>query len=211
VKRLRRYGFTLIATTSLVTIVLLVTGWGSAMAGQVSGVLVTNTNANPVPVQAVGTLPVHEQGTANVAVPGVVSTKASDNPALQPAEETEAFTVGPSTTGGGGTVYTVPAGKRLVIETATAIADLPTGQRASANLLINLAGATGRTGPGIGVFGIPMSLSFDSGTVALSMGSLGSHMYADAGTTVDVSVARSDGAGSGTFTVAIAGYLVSTP
>jgi hypothetical protein len=211
VKRLWRYGVTLAMTTSLVTIVLLVTGWGSAMAAQITNVLVSNTSANPVPVQAVGTLPVHEQGTANVAVSGVVATKASDNPAIQPAEETELFTVGLGATGGGGTVYTVPTGKRLVIETATVIAQLPAGQRASTNLLINLAGATGKTGPGVGVFEIPMSESFDNGTVAICAGSLGSHMYADAGTTVDVSVDRSDGTGSGTFTVAIAGYLVNTP
>jgi hypothetical protein len=203
-KKLRKYGMTFVATTVLVTIVLLVTGWGSAMAAQVTSVLITNTGTS----QAV---PVHEQGTASVTVTNTVPTKASDNPAFQPAEETEAFTLTPGATGGGGTVYTVPAGKRLVIETASVVAQLPTTQRAIANLLINLAGATGHTGPGIGVFMIPMELQFDNGTTALSAGTLGSHMYADAGTTVDVSVGRSDGTGTGTFTVAVAGYLVNTP
>jgi hypothetical protein len=203
-KKLRRYGITLVATTSVVAIVLLVTGWGSAMAAQVTSVLITNSG----PAQAV---PVHEQGTASVSVTSTVQTKASDNPALRPVEETEAFTLAPGTTGGGGTVYTVPAGKRLVLETASVSAELPTTQRANANLLINLAGATGRTGPGIGVFMIPMALQLDNGTVALSAGTVGSHTYADAGTTVDVSVGRSDGTGSGTYTVAVAGYLVNTP
>jgi hypothetical protein len=203
-KKLRKYGMTFVATTVLVTIVLLVTGWGSAMAAQVTSVLITNTGTS----QAV---PVHEQGTASVTVTNTVPTKASDNPAFQPAEETEAFTLTPGATGGGGTVYTVPAGKRLVIETASVVAQLPTTQRAIANLLINLAGATGHTGPGIGVFMFPMELQFDNGTTALSAGTLGSHMYADAGTTVDVSVGRSDGTGTGTFTVAVAGYLVNTP
>jgi hypothetical protein len=43
-------------------------GWGSAVAAQITNVFVTNTSSNPVPVQAVGTLPVHEQGTATVNV-----------------------------------------------------------------------------------------------------------------------------------------------
>lgn len=203
-KQLRKYGITLVAATSLVTLVLLVTGWGSAVAAQVTSVLVTNNGAS----QAV---PVHEQGTASVTVTNTVPTKASDNPAFQPAEETEAFTLAQGASGGGGTVYTVPAGKRLVIETASVVAQLPATQRAVANLLINLAGATGHTGPGIGVFMIPMALQFDNGASALSAGTLGSHMYADAGTTVDVSVGRSDGTGAGTFTVAVAGYLVNVP
>lgn len=74
-KRMRRYGSTLLATTSLVTIVLLVTGWGSALAAQVSSVLVANTSSNPVPVQAVDTVPVHEQGTASVNVGNFPSTQ----------------------------------------------------------------------------------------------------------------------------------------
>jgi hypothetical protein len=203
-KKLRQYSMALVATTGLVTIVLLVTGWGSAVAAQVTSVFITNNGAS----QAV---PVHEQGTASVSVANTVPTKASDNPALQPVEQTEAFTLASGESGGGGTVYTVPGGKRLVIETASVVAQLPTTQQAVANLLINLAGATGHTGPGIGVFVIPMALQFDNGSGAVSNGALGSHMYADAGTTVDVSIGRSDGTGTGTFTVAIAGYLVNTP
>lgn len=61
---------TLVATLSLVTIVLLVTGWGSAAADNVASVIVANTTSKPVPVQEVNTdanrnIKVHEQGTAN--------------------------------------------------------------------------------------------------------------------------------------------------
>src|SRR4051794_36286656 len=45
---------------SVATVVLLVTGWGSAVAANVSSVLVTNRPSNPVPVQ--------QQGTADVNV-----------------------------------------------------------------------------------------------------------------------------------------------
>jgi hypothetical protein len=62
--RLRRSGLTVITMVCVATVVLLVTGWGSAVASSVSSVFVTNTSGNPVPVQAVGTVPVHEQGTA---------------------------------------------------------------------------------------------------------------------------------------------------
>jgi hypothetical protein len=57
-------------------------------------VIVSNTSANPVPVTAAGTLPVHEQGTANVNV---------TNSALSVAEE-------PPITGGGRLVRLVGGG-----------------------------------------------------------------------------------------------------
>jgi hypothetical protein len=52
----------------LVTLVLLATGWGTAVASSLSNVFITNTSANPVPVTPTGTVPVHEQGTPNVKV-----------------------------------------------------------------------------------------------------------------------------------------------
>src|SRR5437867_2572480 len=78
--RLRRYALTLVAATSLVTVVLLVTGWGSAVASNLSSVIVTNTATNPVPFQAVATVPVHEQGTANVNVTNSHLTLAAEPP-----------------------------------------------------------------------------------------------------------------------------------
>jgi hypothetical protein len=62
----------------LVTAILFATGLGSAVGAQISSVFVTNDSANPVPVQeqrtdANGNIKVHEQGTANVNVNGIVS------------------------------------------------------------------------------------------------------------------------------------------
>jgi hypothetical protein len=68
---------------TLVTIIFLSTGWGSAVAASVSNVFVTNTSAHPVPVTPTGTLPVHEQGTADVNVTNTSALQVSDNTATQ--------------------------------------------------------------------------------------------------------------------------------
>lgn len=65
--KFRKWGLTVVTMASVATLVLLVTGWGSAMASSVQSVIVANTASNPVPVTPTGTVPVHEQGTAKVA------------------------------------------------------------------------------------------------------------------------------------------------
>jgi guanyl-specific ribonuclease Sa len=55
-----RWGLSALTMASLATVLLLVTGWGSAVAASVSSVLVTNSASNPAQV--------HEAGTANVNV-----------------------------------------------------------------------------------------------------------------------------------------------
>lgn len=79
----RRYGGGVGLTLVLTIGLLMATGWGSAVADQVSQitkVFVTNDSAHPVPVQeqrtdANGNIKVHEQGTANANV-----TNDSANP-----------------------------------------------------------------------------------------------------------------------------------
>jgi hypothetical protein len=92
----------------MVTIIFLATGWGSAVAAQISSVFVTNDASHPVPVAQQGTanvnvtnstVPVHEQGTATVQQAGT--------PVHFELRERQTF---------GGNTYTVPAGKRLVIQ-----------------------------------------------------------------------------------------------
>lgn len=82
------WGLSVVTMASVATAVLLATGWGSAVAANVSSVFVTNTASNPVPVTPTGTVPVHEQGTANVNVtnssisvtpPGAVSQVCKSN------------------------------------------------------------------------------------------------------------------------------------
>ena len=81
--KLRRWGLTVVTMVSVATVVLLVTGWGSAVAASVSSVIVANPASNPANVKVTNTTPlsvqesntdtngnikVHEQGTANVNV-----------------------------------------------------------------------------------------------------------------------------------------------
>jgi hypothetical protein len=72
VSRLGRWSVTVLTMVSVATVLLLLTGWGSAVAANVSSVLVTNRPSNPVPVQ--------QQGTADVNVTNTtpVSVKSSD-------------------------------------------------------------------------------------------------------------------------------------
>lgn len=81
-QKLRKWSATLLATTVLVTIVLLVTGWGSAFAGGLSSILVANDASHPVPVAISSTVPVHEQGTAAVNVTNTAPVPVSGTVAL---------------------------------------------------------------------------------------------------------------------------------
>jgi hypothetical protein len=70
-RRLKKYALGAGGMLVLVMAILLATGWGSAVAAQISSVFVTNDAAHAVPVHANntdanGNLKVHEQGTANV-------------------------------------------------------------------------------------------------------------------------------------------------
>ena len=59
-RRWKKYGIGAGGMLVLVMAILLATGWGTAVAAQISNVFVTNDASHPVPV--------HEQGTASVNV-----------------------------------------------------------------------------------------------------------------------------------------------
>jgi hypothetical protein len=63
---------------SVATVVLLVTGWGSALAANVGSVFVTNTASNPVPVHQQGTADVAQSGAWNVGITGTPTVKSGD-------------------------------------------------------------------------------------------------------------------------------------
>jgi hypothetical protein len=73
-QRLKKYGIGAGGMLLLVMAILLATGWGSAVAAQISSVFVTNDAAHAVPVREQnldnGNIKVHEEGTANVNVTG---------------------------------------------------------------------------------------------------------------------------------------------
>jgi hypothetical protein len=86
-RRWKRYGIGAGGILVLVAAMLLATGWGSAVAAQITSVFVTNDSAHPVPVQeqrtdANGNIRVHEQGTANVNVTNGSLNVASPAPIM---------------------------------------------------------------------------------------------------------------------------------
>lgn len=104
-------------------------------------VKVRNANGNPVPVQQQGPLTVTVSnpslpvtGTLNIDPSSVQKTSAADNPALQPVE----------VVGGEGNIYSVPAGKELVIDQVSIIAIpvSPSVPAATGELLVRTPGSS---------------------------------------------------------------------
>lgn len=147
--KLLRWGLSVLTMVSVATVLLLITGWGSAIASSVSSVVVTNTASNPVPVTPTGTVPVHEQGTAKAQEQNVdgngnikvheqgtanvnvtnstVPVHEQGTAAVRLANEDVSVTdPGYQNDSGslcGGPVYTVPDGKDLVVMYIGAFAD----------------------------------------------------------------------------------------
>jgi len=122
-KRFTRYAFGAAGLFALVSAVLLTAGWGSAVASNVSGVFVTNTASNPLPVS--GTVSVGSiGGGATVDVGNTPSVK------LDPTGNTvqlashlgqQALISGTFSFNGAAIQdFTVPAGKAFVIEHVSA-------------------------------------------------------------------------------------------
>jgi hypothetical protein len=79
-RRLKMYAIGAGGMLVLVMAILLLTGWSSAVAAQITNVFVTNDASHPVPV--------HEQGTANVNVTNS-SLPATGNRSIQIASHLE--------------------------------------------------------------------------------------------------------------------------
>jgi hypothetical protein len=110
-QRFKKYAIGAGGMLVLVVAIVLATGSGSAVAAQITNVFVTNDASHPVPVAQQGTanvnvtnstVPVHEQGIATV----------------QPAGTPVWFDLRQGSSG-----YTVPAGKRLVVQYINGVHD----------------------------------------------------------------------------------------
>jgi hypothetical protein len=99
-----------------------------------STVIVGNTAANAVPVEeqgtvqvhAQGTVQVHEQGTAQVHEQGMVTVTSTDDPARRPFAFFKNESYG-SAEDSHFVSFTVPSGKRLVIQSVSVNAAVDTG------------------------------------------------------------------------------------
>ena len=138
---------------------LVLSGSFTSSAKNPDDVTVVNTPGNPVPTQAqgttaiAGTVQAQQSGNWTVGITGTptfnvgntaanaVLTRDVDNPARHPFQFFATFSKS------GGNFQTdnqlvAPAGKRLVIETVTAQAFVPTGQRLLAQISIASGGGT---------------------------------------------------------------------
>jgi len=160
---------------------------GQAGGTGTSNVVVTNTPAQPVPV------------------------KEQNNPAFQPFQ----WQGQPGVSLGNNytiTTFTVPAGKRLVIEEISAqvyVSGAVTGE------VPRLILGTQAGGAWVNTF-TPMTYAGNEGVSPTYAASQPLRMYADPGSTVDVELKRSsdlNGNYSGTLisTITVTGYLVNVP
>jgi hypothetical protein len=100
--------------------------------------------------------------------------------------------------------FSVPAGKRLVVETASANAAVPAGQKVTVNLATTGGGLGGRAWLALAAQGSISGL--DRYTAAQPL-----RMYADSGTPVTFQAVRSDVTATASLNFAVAGYLVDAP
>jgi hypothetical protein len=157
-------------------------------------VKVINSPSQPVPVT--GTVSVSNLGSAPLPVQDV------DSPGRQPV------TADGSCSGSGctATVYTVPAGKRLIVEYASITANIPAGKVARWRLFTNTGGQQGNelnfplTQPPV-IFGI----------ISQSTAGQQVRLYAEAGSEVRMNGTTSDNALPSNYIFSISGYIVDVP
>ena len=138
-KRITRSAAALVAVAGSISLVLLTTGWGSAVASNISGVLVTNTSANPLPVD--GTVTIGGSPTMHLAGDSTVSVGNSPLVRIDPSSNvvqvapvvpfTETPIQGSVTMSGTGQenfAFQVPTGQVFVIQHISAEINVPPGQ-----------------------------------------------------------------------------------
>jgi hypothetical protein len=125
-------------------------------------------------------------------------------PVLQPFQHDSVITT-PAGLLGGNDTFTVPAGKRLVIEFVSFRATWPAGQQTTL-AFIGVCNSGGGVCP-TNFFVPAIAQGPDFGGGALFTGSSPTRLYADAGTDVTVAIRRNATTGTGLASVAVSGYL----
>jgi hypothetical protein len=172
-------------------------------AAPITNVFVTNDSSHPVPV--------HEQGTANVNVgntvqvnPGVVSTKATDNPAFQAFKTKGLFAEGTDTGLLYTPTYTVPVGKELVVESVSYSFTMPASESPT-EVFIASGGAANPT------YLPPTWRGTNVAGEAVFTGYEDTRIYFEPGDQVYCSATRQGTAGFAEIFCDFNGYLVSLP
>jgi hypothetical protein len=135
-----------------------------------------------------------------LAAIGYTPVRDVDQPARQAVQLSGgAFSFGGGT-GSSALVYTVPSGKRLVIETVGCLIELPPGQTGSMSILLTLNGQQT-------IYFLPATLIGNNGWAATQS----VRLYADSGTIVELTINRSSNSGDGSGSASFSGYLVNMP
>jgi hypothetical protein len=172
-------------------------------------VTVVNTTTNPVPVVQQGALTINGTPNVNVAnsAASPVLVRSVDSGAVQPVQLiVEFFIVG--TLFARTNFYTVPDGKRLVIEYFSSFIEPPTGQHVLRAFVFTQNAAGGTTGELYAPlqFNGSDGVGFDSFT---SGGLVKAYVEAGGKVTGQIDRDTSDGVTLGTITVS--GYLINVP
>jgi len=202
-----------LALIGLVVVAVLINlgGAGRVIADAVKDVIVANTAAHPIPttVQGVvaGSVEVTNTPSVNVASLPTVLVQSRDEPARQPFQHFGSFQIQDPAFGGSDS-FTVPNGKRLVLEYAAIRSNILT---ASPNKIVSFS-ISNQGGGSIGGFGfVPQTTinsAFDT-TGFISAEQI--RGYCDPGTSVTVSGIRNTGNGSDTVSYTLIGYLIDVP
>ena len=169
-------------------------------------VTVTNTDSNPLPVTGnvgvIGTANVNVTNTPSVTVNGTALVRNVDDPARNAFAVFREYDVPSGSADQTFFVATVPAGKRLVIETVETGTNVPSGQSVIFNLNTSLNSQTITHLIAVAAQGnIPTIGDTWVGTHAV-------RWYTDSGADVTVRLRRSSSAGGAFIGVTLSGYLV---
>jgi hypothetical protein len=174
-------------------------------------VRVVNTQTNPVPVSVInfptGTNTVNVSSSTNAPL----LVRDVDNPARQHVVRLAVqLNILVGETQAGGLMYTVPAGKRLVIEFVSVRTFVDPGQK----VFVDVGVSDGQTTYDINLAPTLVG-TFPAGNSGLfgdrSAISQQTRLYANAGDTVHAFVQKNDDAGAGQANLTVTGYLVDVP
>ncbi len=198
---------------------------GAAIAAilLISGALISSRNAGaqasqaskdvvvtplPLPVSITGTPGVNVSSLPAVNLNGNSSTSGvwtrNVNDAVQPVQASLPADMLAGQFFSSGVIYSVPANRRLVMEYASAGCSLPAGQAITVNFVIGLGGS----------YAYPsLQSSFPAPPGAKTNAAIGQpvRLYADPGTNVGWSLARTDNSGIASCGIQFSGYLTPLP
>lgn len=139
---------------------------------------------------------------ATDAAPARAAAQGTDD-AKQPYQKTFVLTLDPGEFSDTFS-FSVPVGKRFVVEQVSASAAMPTGQKVTVNLATTGGGLNGRAWLALAAQGAVSGLDRYTSTQPL-------RMYADPSTAVTFQASRSDNSSPATLNFSVTGYLVDVP